>query len=479
VALADARVARRRSLTTATLQFLGAAGTVTGSKFALDLDGRVTLVDCGLFQGLADLRLRNWQALPIAAASVSDVLLTHAHIDHSGYLPRLLTEGFRGDVMATHATKDLLRILLPDSGHLHEEEARYRNDTGATKYRPALPLYTAADGAAAAARVTGVDWEQRLPLGERAMASFHRAGHILGAASVHVDLRRGDGERRRVVFSGDLGRYGAPILRDPAPLGDADYVIVESTYGDRRHDPTPIETQLERVLLDAIARGGAIVVPAFAVGRTQDVLYHLGALEKAGRIPRLRTYLDSPMAIDATEIYAGHPEEFDDDMNARLRAGSSPLRPANFQLASTPQESRAINEVDGPVLIISASGMATGGRVLHHLRRRLPDPRTTVILVGYQVPGTRGRSLEEGAAWVKIFGQAVPVRAKVETIHGLSAHADADGIVRWLRTATRAPKRVFVVHGEPASSGTLADRIHQELGWQVAVPKDGETIPLD
>jgi metallo-beta-lactamase family protein len=457
---------------------LGAAGTVTGSKFALDLEGRTVLVDCGLFQGLEELRLRNWAPLPIAASSVDDLLLTHAHIDHSGYLPRFIAQGFRGDIMATHATKDLLRVLLPDSGHLHEEEARYRNETGATKHRPALPLYTAADGSAAAACVTGVDWEQRVPLGERAMASFHRAGHILGAASVHVDIGTGI-HRRRVVFSGDVGRYDVPIVRDPAPLGEADYVIVESTYGDRRHEATPITTQLERVLGEAIARGGAIIIPAFAVGRTQDVLYYLGDLEHAGRIPRLRTYLDSPMAIDATEIYAAHAEEFDDEMRARLCAGDSPLRPAELRLARTPDESRAINDVTGPVVIVSASGMATGGRVLHHLRRRLPDPRTTVILVGYQAAGTRGRSLEEGAAAIRIFGDAVPVRARVETIHGLSAHADADGLLRWLRTATRPPRGVFVVHGEPVAAAALAARVQAELSWTVVVPRDGDSAPLD
>jgi metallo-beta-lactamase family protein len=462
----------------ASICFLGAAETVTGSKFALDLEGRTVLVDCGLFQGLEDLCLRNWAPLPIAASSVAEILLTHAHIDHSGYLPRFMGQGFRGDVMATHATKDLLRVLLPDSGHLHEEEARYRNETGATKHRPALPLYTAADGSAAAACVTGVDWEQRVPLGERAMASFHRAGHILGAASVHVDFGVGL-DQRRVVFSGDVGRYGVPILRDPAPLGDADYVIVESTYGDRRHDAMPIETQLERALGEAIARGGAIIIPAFAVGRTQDVLYYLSDLEKSGRIPSLRTYLDSPMAIDATEIYAAHAEEFDDEMRARLRAGAPPLRPPELRLARTPDESRAINDVTGPVIIISASGMATGGRVLHHLRRRLPDPRTTVILVGYQAVGTRGRALEEGAPSIRIFGDVVPVRARVETIQGLSAHADADGLLRWLRTATRKPRRVFVVHGDPPAAAALAARIRDELGWTATVPRDGDSAPLD
>jgi metallo-beta-lactamase family protein len=460
------------------IQFLGAAGTVTGSKFAVHVDGRTTLVDCGLFQGLRDLRVRNWEPLPIDAGSIREILLTHAHIDHSGYLPRLMREGYRGDVMATHATRDLLRILLLDSGHLHEEEARYRNEAGATRYRPALPLYTAEDGARAAALVTGVDWEQRLPLGERTMATFRHAGHILGAASVHFEIR-GTMGTRRLVFSGDVGRYGAPIVRDPAPLGEADYVVVESTYGDRRHDSTPIALQIERLLAAAVTRGGAVVIPAFAVGRTQDLMYYLSGLEKAGRIPRLPAYVDSPMAIDATEIYAAHPEELDDEMRGLIRAGISPLRSADFRLARTVDESRAINHVAGPLLIISASGMATGGRVLHHLRRHLPDPRATVVLVGYQAVGTRGRALEEGADSIRILGHDVPVRAHVETITGLSAHADADELLRWLGTATRAPRCVFVVHGDPVPARTLAARIDKELGWRVLVPRHGESLTLD
>ena len=414
----------------------------------------------------------------MAAASIGTVLLTHAHIDHSGYLPRLVTQGFRGDVMATHATRDLLGVLLPDSGRLQEEEARYRNETGATKHRPALPLYTEEDGRAVAARITGIDWAQRVPLGDSATAVFHRAGHILGAASVHLELRTPRG-LRHVVFSGDVGRYDAPILRDPAPLGDADYVVVESTYGDRRHDPTPVEAQLEAVLGAAVGRRGAIIIPAFAVGRTQELMYHLSRLEKARRIPRLRTFVDSPMAIDATDIYAAHAEEFDDEIRAMLRAGASPLHSTEFRLARTPDQSRAINRIDGTVLIISASGMASGGRVLHHLRRRLPDPRTTVILAGYQAVGTRGRALEEGTTSVRIFGEEVPVHAHVETLHGLSAHADADGLLRWLHTATRPPRRVFVVHGEPGPAAILAARIHDELGFPVTVPGHGESAALD
>lgn len=460
-----------------TLQFLGAAGTVTGSKFAVRVNGRATLVDCGLFQGATELCRLNWDALPIETRSIGEVLLTHAHIDHSGHLPRLMRDGFDGDVMATHATKDLLRILLPDSGHLQEEEAGYRNAVGATRHHPALPLYTAEDGARAAAHVTGIDWEQRIPLGEGTMATFHRAGHILGAASVHLEIRGASG-RRRLVFSGDVGRYDAPVVRDPAPLGEADYVVLESTYGDRRHEPTPMGSELARIIDAAVARGGAIVIPAFAVGRTQDLMYYLSDLERQERIPRLPTYLDSPMAIDATDIYAAHAGELDDDMQAMLRAGTCPLRSADFRLARRMEESRAIDAIRGPVVIISASGMATGGRVLHHLRRHLPDPRATVILAGYQAVGTRGRALEEGARSVRIFGQDVPVRAHVEAVHGLSAHADADGLLRWLRTAARAPRCVFVVHGDPEAARALATRIDKEIGWPVVVPRLDEVVTL-
>jgi metallo-beta-lactamase family protein len=308
--------------------------------------------------------------------------------------------------------------------------------------------------------------------------SFARAGHILGSAMIRVDVA-GAGGRRRIVFSGDVGRYDAPILADPAPIGDADYVLVESTYGDRRHDPVPVLDQLERVMQAAIARGGAIVVPAFAVGRTQELMYYLARLHRAQRLPRLPSYLDSPMAIDATAIYRAHPEDFDADMHAQLSSGHSPLDWGTLRITRTAAESKAINAVPGPVLIVSASGMATGGRVLHHLRQRLPDPRSTVLLVGYQAIGTRGRALEEGARSVRIFGADVPVRAHVETVPRLSAHADADGLLRWLRTASRPPRRLFVVHGEPGPAAALAGRVTGELGWKVSVPAYRDRISLE
>jgi len=460
---------------TTTLQVLGAAGTVTGSKFLLTVNEQRVLVDCGLYQGLRELRRRNWDALAVDPRSIEHVVLTHAHVDHSGHLPRLCRDGFAGAVHATGGTADLVKILLPDSGRLQEEEADYHNRRGTSRHVPALPLYTEEDGVRAAARVGGVRYGEPVRLTEGLSVTFARAGHILGSAIVHLEMTGG----RRVVFSGDLGRYDAPILPDPAPIGDADYIVVESTYGDRRHDSTPVLDQLERVMATAIGREGAIVVPAFAVGRTQELMYHLAVLRRAGRLPRLPSYLDSPMAIDATGIYRAHPEDFDDDMHALLARGRSPLEWGEFRIARSAAESKAINAVPGPVLIVSASGMATGGRVLHHLRERLPDPRTTVLLGGYQAVGTRGRALEEGASTVRIFGEDVPVRARIETVPRLSAHADADELLRWLRTATRPPRRLFVVHGEPAASAALAARVTRELGWKVSVPAYRDRVTLD
>jgi metallo-beta-lactamase family protein len=435
-------------------------------------------VDCGLYQGLKELRLRNWDRLPVDPASVDWVILTHGHIDHSGYLPRFVRDGFRGPVYTTPATADLLRILLPDAGHLQEEEAAYHNKRGSSKHKPALALYTAEEGTQAAERARPVAYLQPTDLAPGIRFTFQRAGHILGSAQAILDLGEG-AERRRVVFSGDLGRYGAPILPDPSPIGEADYVVVESTYGDRQHDPEPIADQLERLVTAAVRRGGGIVVPAFAIGRTQELMYHLDALEKARRIPRLPIWFDSPMAIEATQIYCEHPEDFDGEMQALMRRRACPLQAGEFRLARSPDESKAINAIKGPVMIVSASGMATGGRVVHHLRVRVADPRTTVLLVGYQAVGTRGRRLQDGEKTLRMFGEEIPVRATVEVVHGLSAHADADGLMRWLRTAARPPRRVFVVHGEPDPAKALAQRIGTELRWKAVVPAYRDRVTLE
>lgn len=462
----------------ATIEFIGAAKVVTGSKHLLEAAGRRILIDCGLFQGSKKLRQRNWEPLPFDAASIDAVVLTHAHIDHTGYLPRLFGQGFDGDVYATPATVDLLRVLLEDSGGLQEEEARYRNRKGATTHKPALPLYTADEGRAAAKRATPIMHGDPIDLGNGLTATYRRAGHIIGAAFVAFDIEE-NGDRSRVVFSGDIGRFGVPILPDPDPIGDVDYMVTESTYGNRVHDHEPVADQLERVVLAAVERGGALIVPAFAIGRTQALMVQLNELERAGRIPCLPTFVDSPMALDAVDIYSRHREEFDDQTWERVIAEDTPLRCADFRLTRSRKQSKAINEIDEPIIIISASGMVTGGRILHHMRRRLPDPRTTVLIVGYQAQGTRGQRLVSGDRTVHIFHDEVPVRATVEVLHGMSAHAGANELMRWLGTATQAPQAAYAVHGEPDAAAALVARLGDELGWRASVPDPGDRIELE
>ncbi len=460
------------------LDFLGAAGTVTGSKFLLTTPHRRVLVDCGLFQGEKKLRLRNWEPLPQDVSSIDTLVLTHAHIDHTGYLPRLIREGFAGEVYASQATAEIAGILLPDSGHLQEEEAAYHNRRGTSKHKPAQPLYTEDEGRRAAGRIKPVPYAKDIDLGGGVTATFRRAGHILGSAHITISYAENN-ILRNVVFSGDLGRYSSPLLPDAKPMAAADYILVESTYGDRVRDFESIPEQLERVVLDVVKSGGALVIPAFAVGRTQEIVLHLAQLELAGRIPRVPTIIDSPMAIDVTEIYCEHRGDFDEDLRARVESGECPLETQDFTIARSQEESKAINKRKGPFVIISASGMATGGRILHHLKNRLPDPKSTVLLVGYQARGTRGRRIQDGEETIRIFGDDIPVRATVETLHGLSAHADSNGLMRWLGTAGEAPRKVFVVHGEPESSLELAGRISNELGWQVEVPEYQDRVELD
>jgi metallo-beta-lactamase family protein len=457
---------------------LGAAGTVTGSRHLLSFDDSRWLVDCGLFQGMKELRDLNWKPFPVDAATLTGILITHAHIDHIGYLPRFLQGKYQGPLWSTKGTAKLATVMLPDSGRLQEEEAAYHNKRGTSKHTPALPLYTGDDGERAAARFRGVDFNEKIDLGQGASALFAPAGHILGSAMIHLEIPNGAAPTR-ILFSGDIGRWDAPIMPDPSPIGDADYVIMESTYGDREHSPEPLPGLLESVVKDTVARGGVLVIPAFAVGRTQEILFQLDALERQGKIPALPTYLDSPMARQATLIYEQGTAEFDPEMQALVRSGHSPFENPNLHTTASVEESRAINSVKGPAIIISASGMATAGRVLHHLRRRLPDPNNTVLLVGYQAFGTRGRQLQDGAQTVRIFGEDVPVRAKVETIQGFSAHADANGLLRWLKSAAKAPKQVFLVHGDPEPAKILADRIRKEIGWPVTVPQMGETHKLN
>lgn len=462
----------------ASIRFLGAAGTVTGSRFLVEAGGRRVLVDAGLFQGLKEYRLRNWAPFPVPPESLDAVVLTHAHIDHSGALPLLCRAGFRGEAWCTPATADLARIMLPDSAKLQEEEARYANAKGYSRHAPrALPLYAAADAAEAIERLRTLRYGKPREILPGFTLAFSRAGHILGSASALLTVGGESGELLRILFSGDLGRYGAPILPDPEPPPDCDHLVVESTYGDRTHPATTAADELEREVLAAVGRGGAIVMPAFAIGRTQEILFLLRDLEQRQRIPSLPVFVDSPMATDATPVYRAHREDHDLETDALVDRGVEPLNPRQLRFTRTAEQSKALNRVHGPCIIVSASGMATGGRVLHHLERRLPDPSTTVLLVGFQAVGTRGWSLQNGAASVRIHGADVPVRARVVSLSGFSAHGDRDEVTRWLDGAPRPPRRTFCVHGEPPALAAQAARISAR-GWEVHVPAYLETVEL-
>lgn len=458
------------------IQFLGAAGTVTGSKFLFTCRGERVLLDCGLFQGLKELRLRNWSSPPVDVKSLRAVVLSHAHIDHSGYLPKLVKLGFGGSIYATPASCDLLRILLPDSAHLQEEEAKYANKRGYSKHRPALPLYTVDDAYRVLDLLRPTDYAKETALAGEISFRFFPVGHILGAAAMRITCDF-DGMKRQLVYSGDLGRYGRPILKDPDPIEQADWLLVESTYGDRFHPANP-EEQLAKAIEEAAAENGWLIIPSFAVGRTQELIYIIRQLEDQGRIPWLPVHVDSPMAINATEIYCAHAEEHDLDMKLLTDKERSPLCSHRFQIHRTQEESKALNDLPGPLIIISASGMATGGRVLHHLKSRLPDPKTTVLFVGFQAEGTRGRALQDGKKEIKMLGETVPVRAKVKIIDGFSAHADQGELLRWLGNFKRPPRRTFVVHGEPGASDSFAGVVREKLRWEVEVPKNGQTVFL-
>jgi metallo-beta-lactamase family protein len=455
-----------------TLTFLGAAGTVTGSKHLVRTGAHEVLLDCGLFQGLKELRLRNWNPPAFAPARLAAVVLSHAHVDHSGYLPVLVRDGFTGPIFCTAGTVDLLRVLLLDAAKLQEEEAAAANRYGYSKHHPALPLYTVEDAERALRLATPCRYDESFRVTDDTSGLFRRAGHILGSATVELTL-----PTARLVFSGDLGRWDRPILRDPELVPEADVVLIESTYGDRIHATDSVD-QLVRVVHEAVARGGALLIPAFAVGRAQELVWTLRRLEDENRIPSLPVFVDSPMAIDVTEIYGRHPEDHDLEMSLLTNGNRSPLRCRQHRLVRSAQESRTLNHLDGPMIVIAGSGMATGGRILHHLKRRLPDPRTTVLLAGFQAADTRGRKLQEGAGQVRIHGESVPVRAKIETLDGLSAHADREEILRWLKGFTRPPRQAYVVHGEPAAAEALAATMRATLGWRVAVAQDGASVGL-
>ncbi|MEO1083310.1 MAG: MBL fold metallo-hydrolase [Acidobacteriota bacterium] len=459
------------------IHFLGAAGTVTGSKHLLEAAGRRILVDCGLFQGRKELRQANWRPLEVAPESIDAVVLTHAHIDHSGYLPRLIHDGFRGRIVATPATAALAEILLRDAGKLQEEAAKFHNRHGTSKHWPAKPLYTADDGLKAAQRIEGIPFFTSKRLAPRLSVTFEPAGHILGSAIVSFLVDDGAGGRR-LVFSGDLGRRDSPLQPEPSPIGNAHYVVMESTYGDRLHPDEPPADQLAKAVHRTVDRGGALIIPAFAIARTQSLLYLLDGLEREGRIPELPVYLDSPMALDATETYRRFEDDLRPEVYNQLATGSRRLRTAKFHVTRSVGESKAIHRVRGPVIILSASGMATGGRVLHHLIERLPRPETTVLISGYQAKGTRGWRLQQGEPTLRMFGQDVAVRAHIEQLEGLSAHGDQADLLHWLKTASYAPDRTFLIHGETRALTALEKKI-SDMGWPVDVPTQGQSIDID
>jgi len=457
-----------------TLTFYGAAGTVTGSKYLVEWEGRRILLDCGLFQGLKELRLRNWAEPPFDPCALDAVVLSHAHLDHSGYLPLLVKRGYRGPVFCTAGTADLLRVLLPDSAHLMQEEADYANRHGYSKHHPALPLYSSEDVKRVFPLLRPQRYGNSFAIAPGMQTTLRRAGHILGSASIEL-LWETSG--RRLVFSGDLGRWGRPILRDPDLIAEADILLVESTYGDRLH-AADTRAHLARVISDTAHRGGAVLIPAFAVGRVQELIWTLRELEDAGDVPLLSVYIDSPMAINVTELYCKHPADYGTEMALAMQEGRCPLCCRQYHLIRTVEESKWLNSRTGPMVIVAGSGMMTGGRILHHLRQRLSDPRNTVLLVGYQAPGTRGRSLLEGAPRLRMHGQEVPVRAHVEVIDGLSAHADQSEILRWLSGFRRPPQKTYVVHGEDGPARTLAAVIGERLGWTAEVARDGAAVSL-
>jgi metallo-beta-lactamase family protein len=457
------------------LTFLGAARTVTGSKYLLEVDRHRILVDCGLFQGLKELRLRNWEPLPVAADEVHAVVLTHAHVDHSGYLPRLFAQGFRGRIFCTPGTADLCRIVLPDAGRLAEEDARAANREGYTRHSPALPLFTEADALRVLGNLQPVGFDRPVPVAPGVEVNFVNSGHLLGSAFAILDL---DGARpRRIVFSGDVGRYDRPILPDPLPVDEADLLLVESTYGSRIHEPDEGGERLAAIVRETVERGGKLIIPAFAIGRVEEVIYWLKRLEEAGRIPVVPVMLDSPMAIEALHYYSRRNGELDPEMRTG-RGEISAFVTRRFQQVSSPQQSAELVASRLPSIIISSSGMATGGRVLNHLKAALPNPRNTILFSGFQAAGTRGRKLVDGEREVKIHGQMVPVAARIEKLDSMSAHADAIELLRWLGGFKRPPELTCLVHGELESMEAFKLKVAERFGWRVQIPEYLEAIEV-
>lgn len=451
------------------LKFLGATGTVTGSKYLLSNGSYKVLIDCGLFQGLKQLRLKNWAPLPIKPSEVNAVVLTHAHIDHTGYLPLFVKNGFSGKVYCTEATRDLCKILLPDSAHLQEEEAEYANRRGFSKHHPALPLYTKEDAFKALELLTPVPFEQDINIGDDLTLRYYPNGHILGSAFARIHNKK-----TSVLFSGDIGRNNNILMRAPVPVKQTDYLLLESTYGNRLHERDDPMLKLATIINKTIVRKGVVLIPVFAVGRAQELLYYIHLLKNSGAIPEhVPVYLNSPMAVDATAIYSKHRSEH------KLSKEECAALNRTAHIVNSVEESRALNQMKGPMIILSASGMASGGRVVHHLKAFAPKSNNTILFAGFQAAGTRGAAMVDGAREIKIHGEYYPIKARVEIISNLSAHADYEEILTWLKGFESAPKKTFIVHGEPVSADAMRIHIEEKLHWRAEVPDYLQTVTLD
>jgi metallo-beta-lactamase family protein len=464
------------------LTFLGAAGNVTGSRYLVEVDGIRILVDCGLYQE-RQFQDRNWDPFPIPPSSLDAVLLTHAHLDHCGLLPKLVKDGFNGPVYCTEATAEIARIVMLDAGHIMEEDAAYKRKRhkreGRIPPHPVVPLYTVDDAAACDGLFAPVKYEQAVTIGDCAEVTFHEAGHILGASMINVRLSC-NGLKRTILFSGDVGRNDKPLINDPTDFEQADYVLVESTYGERVHeDVDDIKEKMTEAVNATRAAGGNVIIPSFSVERSQEVLYYLHELLMEKKIPPIMAFLDSPMAIRVTEVFNDHPEMLDDKMRALLANHDSPFDFKGLKMTRTTRESKAINSIRGTVIVIAGSGMCTGGRIKHHLINNISRPESTILFVGYQAQGTLGRLILDGARQVRIFGEMVPVKARVERITGFSAHADRSELLRWAGALASPPRRAFVIHGEPATAQRFAETLQKEKGWSAMVPAAGQAVELE
>jgi metallo-beta-lactamase family protein len=474
------------------IQFLGAAGTVTGSKHLINTSGDLSgkngtqvLIDCGLFQGQKEWRERNWQNLPVAAVDIEHVILTHAHLDHCGWIPRLVKSGFRGPIYATQSTIDLCGILLPDSGHLQEEDAAFNNRHKTSKHDPALPLYTEAEALACLPYFKPINFGESKQLSPDLSFRFVHAAHILGSSMVEVTLASEGGRPARLLFTGDIGRVhdrdvvsGKVVYSGPQTGESADFLVMESTYGNRVHPKDDPRPQMADLIRKTVARGGSVIVPAFAVERTQKFVFMMKEMMESGQMPRIPVYCDSPMAIKAVEVFLKHTEEYSDATKQLIQRYGSPLKWPGFNFAQTAEESKRINEVKSPCVIISSSGMVTGGRIQHHLAQRLPDPKNTVLFIGFQSPGTRGFTIKSGAPEVKMLGQTVPIRAQIAVFEQFSDHADTPELLEWLHTFTNKPSATYLVHGEPTAAAQLRDAMTQELGWNVQIAQWLEKVEV-